>query len=71
MSCHIRFSQDPSHLQNFGSIPVFGLIVLVLELSSEESLEELENPFKDDSPELLFESLSCSLELEPHSSAMI
>ena len=29
MSCCIRFSHDPSHLQNFGSMRVFGLLLLV------------------------------------------
>ena len=43
----------------------------VRESSSDEWLEELENPSEDESPKLSLESLSCSLELELHASAII
>ena len=37
---------------------------------SDESLEELVNPSEEESPKLLFESLSCSHEQELHASAI-
>ena len=58
-------------------MPIFGLMLLVYgacpvrESSSDESVEELENPSEDESPKFLFESLSYSLELELYSSIII
>ena len=40
------------------------------ESSSDESLEELENPSEDESPTLSFKSLACSLELGLHAFAL-
>ena len=41
------------------------------EWSSDESLEQLENPSEDKYPKLSFEYLACSLELELHVAAII
>ena len=45
-------------------MPVFGLVLLIGESSSDKSLEELENPSEDGHPKLSFESLRCALQLE-------
>lgn len=49
---------------------VAGLPRPVRESSSDELLEEVENPSEDESPKLLLESLLCSLELELHAYAV-
>ena len=62
----------PSSLRKLPNVA--GLARPVRESSSyetdHESLEELENPSEDVSLKLSFESLSCSLELELHTSSI-
>ena len=50
---------------------VAGLPHPVRDSFSDESLEELQNSSEDESRKLLFESISCSLELELHASVII
>ena len=57
---HVRFAHDPSHFLNFGSMPFAGVPRPVRESSSDESLEELEDPSEDESPKVSFVSLSVS-----------
>ena len=69
MSCNIKFSHDPSHLENFGSMPVLNVARLPRpgrESSPDVSPDELENPYEDESSKLSFESLFCSHELQLH-----
>ena len=60
MSGHVRFAHDTWHFLNFGSMPFAGVPRPVRESSSDESLEELEDPSEDESPKVSFVSLSVS-----------
>lgn len=76
MSCHIRFSHGSfAHSEHcFHSrfqLNVAGLPCPVRESTTDELLEELENPSQYETPKLSLESLLCSLDLELHTSAII